>query len=335
MARATWIVLRLTSLLLAVSILMWYIPVKGTFFALGPSFKASDLVELEGDRKTKSEEDSNSGFYIPTVYQESANSFYYLYSLLHPHAYIVASHNLVTPTKLLASSEQPKNKRQSALQRAQRWAVLAAEYAADLHHPPQIKGFEVTRIPKDSKAQNVLKVGDIITEVQFQHFENLDQISLILSRHPSDKPFFVTLLRDGESLRKSFPLTLRGDQKNLGFDFIPSFDEQESKKKVTFKKVENLEGGSAGLGLALEIYQEITGKDLVRGRTILATGQVYPDGSVLPVREVNLKSFSAEKLEATIFLLPRHNLNDNREHAMGIEYIEVDSLQYAIMRLEE
>ena len=56
-------------------------------------------------------------------------------------------------------------------------------------------------------------------------------------------------------------------------------------------------GPSAGLAFALDIVDELGG-DIDRGRTIVATGELALDGTVLPIGEAKQKAIGARGLRA-------------------------------------
>jgi Lon-like protease len=92
-------------------------------------------------------------------------------------------------------------------------------------------------------------------------------------------------------------------------------------------------GPSAGLAFALDIVDEL-GEDVARGRTIVATGELALDGSVLPIGGVKQKVIGAEEAGADIFLVPDGNFEDAREAAGDdLEVIPVSTFQEALSAL--
>jgi PDZ domain-containing protein len=77
-------------------------------------------------------------------------------------------------------------------------------------------------------------------------------------------------------------------------------------RRVTFH-VSNIGGPSAGMMFALEIYQQITGRNLSRGRVVAGTGELGPDGSILPIGGVGQKVATVAAAGARLFLVPRAN----------------------------
>ena len=54
----------------------------------------------------------------------------------------------------------------------------------------------------------------------------------------------------------------------------------------------------------LQIYEQISGHDLQRGRKIAGTGTIAPDGSVGEIGGIDKKIIAAHRAGATIFFAP-------------------------------
>jgi len=67
-------------------------------------------------------------------------------------------------------------------------------------------------------------------------------------------------------------------------------------------------GPSAGLMFALGLYDELTPGDLTQGRTIAGTGTIDPEGNVGPIGGISDKVVAAERVGASIFLVPADNM---------------------------
>jgi PDZ domain-containing protein len=93
-------------------------------------------------------------------------------------------------------------------------------------------------------------------------------------------------------------------------------------------------GPSAGLMFALGIVDKVGSTDLTGGRFIAGTGEIQPDGKVLPIGGIQLKMIAARRAGASIFLAPDSNCGDVRGAApSGLEVIKVTSLQDAVTEL--
>ncbi len=69
-------------------------------------------------------------------------------------------------------------------------------------------------------------------------------------------------------------------------------------------------GPSGGLMFSLQIYQQISGKDLQRGRKIAGTGTINSDGTVGEIGGIDKKVIAAHRAGATIFFAPYIKTNE-------------------------
>ena len=106
-------------------------------------------------------------------------------------------------------------------------------------------------------------------------------------------------------------------------------------RDVQFSWKGDVSGSSAGLAFALDAYIALSGDDLVRGRRIVATGEIAADGTVSTVDHVDLKGKGAADDGADIFLVPIGEGDNGRRYAGDdMQVIEVASVREAISVLE-
>jgi PDZ domain-containing protein len=89
-------------------------------------------------------------------------------------------------------------------------------------------------------------------------------------------------------------------------------------------------GPSAGLAFALDIVDELGEDDLTRGRTVVATGALGLDGTVIPIGGVKQKAIGAEEAGADIFLVPDRNYEEARNAVDGLRVVPVSNLSEAL-----
>jgi PDZ domain-containing protein len=94
-------------------------------------------------------------------------------------------------------------------------------------------------------------------------------------------------------------------------------------------------GPSGGLMWALGLYDLLTPGDLTGGRTIAGTGGMAPDGAVAPIGGIGEKVVAAEQVGASFLLIPRGNLAEAREAAVGgVGLVPVGTFDEAVEELE-
>ena len=95
----------------------------------------------------------------------------------------------------------------------------------------------------------------------------------------------------------------------------------------------NVGGPSAGLAFALEVLEKL-GRNVVHGRKIAATGEIFPDGSVGPIGGIKQKTIGAREAGVDAFLVPAgDNARDARKEADGLRIIPVESFSQALRAL--
>lgn len=113
--------------------------------------------------------------------------------------------------------------------------------------------------------------------------------------------------------------------------------ETDPKVDITFNKSES--GPSGGLITTLEIYNQLTKKDLTKGNEIAGTGTIEIDGTIGQIGGIKYKVLGAEHGKAKYFLSPSgQNYKDavkyKKEKKLKIKIIEVKNIKDAINKLE-
>lgn len=110
---------------------------------------------------------------------------------------------------------------------------------------------------------------------------------------------------------------------------INSDDEQPRlARKVRFDDME-VGGSSAGLMLALEVYDQLTSEPLTN-RLVAGTGSLRLNGTVEPVDGVAQKVVASQRRGAEWFLVPRENFRAAQKVASDIQLIPIDTFQQAV-----
>ena len=103
---------------------------------------------------------------------------------------------------------------------------------------------------------------------------------------------------------------------------------------VTFN-VKDINGSSAGLMFALQIYRTLTGSALASGKNIAGTGVLASDGEVLPVGGAKEKLQAAIKQHAAVFLVPANDFTPIAGAGAGrIIIVPVKSFADALKKLK-
>ena len=113
--------------------------------------------------------------------------------------------------------------------------------------------------------------------------------------------------------------------------------ETDPKVDIQFKSSES--GPSGGLITTLEIYNQLTKKDLTHGKKIAGTGTIEVDGTIGQIGGIKHKIIGAEADDAEYFLAPSGKNYEEakayiKENKLNIKLIEVKSIEDAIKKLE-
>jgi Lon-like protease len=99
---------------------------------------------------------------------------------------------------------------------------------------------------------------------------------------------------------------------------------------VTYS-IGDVEGPSAGLAFALEVYSALTGGSLANGHRVAATGAINVDGTVGEIGGAAQKAIGAGEAKADIFLVPQGNLKEATAAApSGVKVIGVRTFSDAL-----
>ena len=154
-----------------------------------------------------------------------------------------------------------------------------------------------------------------------------DEVNLVIIRHNKEKLIKNKLVRDKQTGRLVIGIALQNVRE---YETNPGLD-------IKFKKSES--GPSGGLITTLEIYNQLTRKDLTHGLKIAGTGTIDENGKIGPIGGVEYKVLGAHKAKADIFLVPSEKNYKQakkyvKEKNLKIKLIKVKTIEDAINKLE-
>lgn len=197
------------------------------------------------------------------------------------------------------------------------------------------EGALVAGLLPGSPAAGVLREGDVITAVDGRPVELAsDLVTALASRSEGDE-VLLGVSRDGTDQELRVRLdTVEGVAQpaigvavtTVGLDVSLPFPVEVDQGRIG--------GPSAGLLIALTVYDLAHPGDLAAGRSIAGTGTIDLDGDVGPVGGVDAKVVAAKEAGASVFLVPENEVELARETAGDdIEVIPVATLEGAIAAL--
>lgn len=164
-------------------------------------------------------------------------------------------------------------------------------------------GIYVLQVQPNSRFKKTIHVGDTITKVNGRHFNTAQGYQKYIGKQKVGSPLTVTYQRDGKNHTTTQKLVrLTGTRAGIGIMLTNNM------KVTTQPKVKvdpgQLGGPSGGLMFTLQIYQQISGQDLQKGRKIAGTGTIDSDGQVGEIGGIDKKVIAAHRAGAKIFLAP-------------------------------
>ena len=182
-------------------------------------------------------------------------------------------------------------------------AIAIAYKAAHQQVSRRYLGIYVLQVEPNSKFRKAIKVGDTITKVDGRHFNTAQGFQKYIGKQKVGSPLTVTYERNGRQHQTTHRLVkLTSTRAGIG---ILLTNNMKVKTKIPVRvDPGELGGPSGGLMFTLQIYEQISGHDLQRGRKIAGTGTIAPDGSVGEIGGIDKKIIAAHRAGATIFFAP-------------------------------
>jgi len=197
------------------------------------------------------------------------------------------------------------------------------------------RGALVAGLLPGGPADGALRVGDIITAVEGDAISLASDLTPALGGRADGDEVRLTLRRGDQSTDVSVELgrvegldrpALGIAVETVGLDVKLPFDVGVEQGRIG--------GPSAGLMIALTVFDKADPADLTRGRIIAGTGTIDLTGRVGPVGGVQQKVQAAKRAGATILLTPTDEAADARKAAGDdLTVMPVRTIEEAITKL--
>lgn len=238
---------------------------------------------------------------------------------------------------VLAEGEDERAHRRcelAAMRRSQEYATAVALRALDYRVPTKPLGVSVEGTFPGYPASGELRGCDWIRAIDGRPVRSAEAVSRTLARkRPGDR---VTLEIEREGKRRTVVLRAGADPRRktrafIGVSVAEVFDVTRFPVDVKID-LGRVGGPSAGLAFALDVVDEL-GRNVDRGYSIAATGEIFLDGSVGPVGGIKQKTIGARRSGMDVLLVPGDNAAEARRYADGLRIVPVESFQQALRRL--
>lgn len=198
-------------------------------------------------------------------------------------------------------------------------------------------GARVERTIPGTPAEQQLEQGDVIVAVDGEELQLASELAADISARERGEEVELTVLRAGEERVVRIRVGQLPDGGGAGIGVLASTVDLvlEAPVEIRPSAGATVGGPSAGLLIALALYEATGESDLTRDRVIAGTGTIDTSANVGPVDGIREKVRGAEIVGADVFLVPAEQADEAREAAPeGLEVIAVETLQDAIEALE-
>jgi PDZ domain-containing protein len=200
-------------------------------------------------------------------------------------------------------------------------------------------GEVVVEVSDGMPADGVLEVGDIITAIDGEAFDDDADLPRLLSDEPPGDTIAATVQGAGGGGERTIELALAAapddpDRGIIGVRLANVVLDYDFPVEVEID-TGDVGGPSAGLAFTLAIIDDLTPGDLTGGTRVAVTGTISGDGTVGPVGGTGQKAAAARQAGITLFLVP----SDDYDAAVAragddLEVVAVDTLDEALAALE-
>jgi Lon-like protease len=313
-------------LLVLVGLALTWIP-SDHYIVLPDRARPTDpLVEIPGE-----EGENTNGINMVDVRVGRANLLERIYPGIHEGASLVPEH-IINPQGVSDTQRRTTSLNQMSRSQLVAIAVALEHLREDVEVTPV--GVEVALVIPDAPADGVLEVGDVIVGVNGEEVATTDALADVFADVEPGESVELELKREGEPVTEVSVGTREAEDDPgravMGVE-VANAEDFEFPLDIEID-AGGIGGPSAGLAFALDIVDEL-GEDLDRGRTIVATGALGLDGTVLPIGGVEQKAIGARDAGADIFLVPDANFEAARDAVDDLRVIPVSTLDEALSAL--
>ena len=325
--RRSWPAILAVLALAVAATLVWAWRTPSGYFILWPdkAHPAATYLHIPGGKGPE----AGTGFYFVDVHELEANKLEELWGRYLVHgASLIPDREVVLPGE---SEKQRVHEDFQAMDTSQVVAEAVAERALGRNVTIRHLGALVEDVsPGLPAAKAGIVAGDVITAVDGHPVHSAaDLVRLTRRLRPGDTASY-TFGRTGAKRLRTVAST---DGKHHAIIGVAVGDDVRIGRipvKVHYT-ISGIGGPSAGLAFALEIYDSLSGRHLLDGHRIAATGELDPLGDVIEIGGAAQKALGAIDAGADTFIVPKANVAAARKAAGGkLRVIGVNTFAQAL-----
>lgn len=302
--------------LLVIAILLYitfYIPLPYFITTPGSAIELGTIVEVKEGYKSED-------FMLTTVSMMPATISTYIF-------YDFSSFAEIIPEDLILYDDEDSDdysKRQlNVMKQSQDSAIIAAFNYLEIPIIINKKGVLVMGLLDGTPSDEILRVGDLIIEIDQQPIKAENDLFDYLKTKQAGDIAEVVLIRDNKQIKEEVPVIRLKDytgyedypSDKVGFGLYPHSEIEIIPSKEVMFHTKDIGGPSAGLMFTLEIINQLTPIDYTKGYEIAGTGTIDADGNIGQIGGARLKVKAAYEKGAEIFFVPKDILAEDINQA--------------------
>jgi PDZ domain-containing protein len=304
-----------------VTLLLFYLPLPNVLiFGPGGAVDLNALVDVPGHSPPP------GTLYLTDVTVMPGRPAFYIVGKLVPGFEVVSRADYAGT----ANDTQFDRELVDAMRESQTVAQVVAERAAGLPVKTETDT-TVVGINKTLPAAHCFKNGDVIESIDGRVPRSIGAVADLAASKPAGSAFRLAVKRGAARVKFRCTTAMYQGKPRFGVIISQTTKPVSLPVKVAYH-VKDINGSSAGLMFALQIYRTLTGQALAGGRKIAGTGVLSPDGTVLPVGGAIEKLHAALRKGADIFIVPKSDY-PSIIGTPGIKIVSVGSFDDALRQL--
>jgi PDZ domain-containing protein len=298
------------------------------FMSPGPPYQW----DIEYENVDKYEFEGN--LFQLTVRRDEANALIYTWSLINK------SYDLYPREVILPDGITPKELSEISIQNmrtSENVAIAVALKNVGYEISSKGDGVAVVGLLDDSPVKNKLKKGDLIQSINSTDIFSATEFIATLRTYSIGETVSIGLLREIDGVKKQiFVKTTLVEHVEYKGEPMVGFLATTVNERFDFPfeidiKTGNVGGPSAGLMMALNVYNNLIPEDITNSMIVAGTGTIEIDGSVGPVGGIKQKIIAAKRAGAELILVPVANFEEATQFETDkTAIVAVDSFDEAL-----
>ena len=198
-------------------------------------------------------------------------------------------------------------------------------------------GVAVVGLLDDSPVKNKLKKGDLLNSINNTEIYSATEFISTLRTYSIGETVSIGLLRETNGVKEQIYIeTILVEHVEYKGEPMVGFLATTVNERFDFPfevdiKTGNVGGPSAGLMMALNVYNNLIPEDITNSTVVAGTGTIEIDGSVGPVGGIKQKIIAAKRAGAELILVPVANFEEAKLFETdNTAIIAVDSFDEAL-----